>query len=133
MEEQRGSEERQRRDSLVEPLFGGLEGADDGSSVFQVVWIRDFSFQFLNLHNEDRPAEDGVYSTVFSVVDGVVVVGQTTKIGDEGVHADDAEPDAGWEPTEEEKLALSEHIDFSDGDCPPPDGCPMEPQNGSSP
>ena len=28
MEEQRGSEERQRRDSLVEPLFGGLEGAD---------------------------------------------------------------------------------------------------------
>ena len=32
MEEQRGSEERQRRDSLVEPLFGGLEGADEGSA-----------------------------------------------------------------------------------------------------
>ena len=31
MEERREPQERRRRDSLVEPLFGGLEGADDGS------------------------------------------------------------------------------------------------------
>jgi len=30
MKDERGSGERRRRDSLVEPLFGGLEGADEG-------------------------------------------------------------------------------------------------------
>jgi len=31
MEEQRGEEDRRRRDSIVEPIFGGLEGADEGA------------------------------------------------------------------------------------------------------
>jgi hypothetical protein len=31
MEEERGVEKRRQRDSLVEPLFGGLEGADEDS------------------------------------------------------------------------------------------------------
>ena len=31
MEERRDSEERRRRDAIVEPLFGGLEEADEGA------------------------------------------------------------------------------------------------------
>lgn len=31
MEERRDSEERRRRDAIVEPLFGGLKGADEGT------------------------------------------------------------------------------------------------------
>jgi len=32
MGEERGTEDRRRRDSIVEPLFGGLEGADEGTA-----------------------------------------------------------------------------------------------------
>lgn len=71
---------------------GGLRVA--GDSLYAVGWVRDFSFQLLNLDNAGRPPDDGVYETTFAVEQGTVTVGATQKLRDHVVAPSDvvAEP-----------------------------------------
>jgi len=80
---------------------------DDEGSV-HVDYTRDSTFQFLNLTNSGRPASDGVYS---AVLDGGLGVTATQTVRDD-VH-DGGEVDT-WVPTEEERDALEDIIDFGD-------------------
>lgn len=49
---------------------------------FKVGWVRDFSFQFLNISDRGRPSSDGLYETVFSVLQQRVTPVSTTKLAD---------------------------------------------------
>ncbi len=101
----------------------GLEAADSGNATFRVVWIRDFSFQFLNLSDEGRPVGDGIYATVVSLADdGALQVGATELIS-ELIVPQEAHEYGAWEPTDDELDELGEFITPDDGDCPPPYGC----------
>jgi hypothetical protein len=104
---------------------GEINASADGSRNYSIGYGRDFSFQFLNIRNDGRPATDGLYRAYFSVENGTIVIGETAKLADNIYPTADEVYDSldNWIPTEEEKEAGSEFIDFSDGDCPPPNGC----------
>ena len=97
----------------------------DGRREYSVQYIRDFTFSPLDAVNEGRPDTDGIYKAPFRIQNGAIITDTVEKIADtiyptaEEVY----ENTSTWEPTEEEQEALSEIIDFSDGDCPPPRGC----------
>ena len=81
----------------------------DDQGAVHVDYTRDSTFQFLNLTNNGRPAEDGVYSAVLTN-DGLGVA--NTETVREDVH-DGGEIER-WEPTDEEQAALEDIIDFGD-------------------
>ena len=54
-------------------------------ATYRVTWVRDFSFQFLNMSDTGRPPTDGIYVTSFSRNGERVVSGITTKISDKTV------------------------------------------------
>lgn len=86
--------------------------APDGAGAV-LTWARDFSFQFLNLTDAGRPAEDGIYRTELS---GGAKPGATTIVS--AVQNPLAESVAsGWEPTQEEKEDMAGTIDFDPGPC----------------
>lgn len=76
-------------------------------STYRVVWVRDFSFQFLNMSDAGRPETDGTYETTFTLQGKKLVVGATTKLADTTMYGSTVtfEP---WEPTPEELELLSQ-------------------------
>jgi len=68
-------------------------------------WARDFSYQFMNLSDAGRPAEDGVYRTIVTLGADGPAAGEATRI------ASRVNPlaEAGltpWEPSESERAEL---------------------------
>ena len=101
----------------------GLEAANDGSPTFRVLWIRDFSFQFLNLSDAGRTVGDGIYATLVSVdAEGEIEVGPTELVS-ERIVPEEAHEHGGWDPTDAELQELDGYVVKDDGDCPPPYGC----------
>ncbi len=83
----------------------GIEASDSRASAFRVLWIHDFSYQFLNLSNKGRPAEDGLYATTFvRTSDGDVIVEAAQRVSDV-IPKGSAEHEP-WTPTEQERAAL---------------------------
>ena len=97
----------------------------DGRREYSVQYIRDFTFSPLNAVNDGRPDTDGVYKTPFRIESGAILVDSAEKLADVIYPTANEvyENSTNWEPTEEEQEALSDIIDFGDGDCPPPNGC----------
>jgi len=104
----------------------GLEEANDGSGAFRVLWMRDFSFQFLNLNNRGRPETDGIYATTFETDEEGAPVALTVEKLMDGVMGEDAVVGEAWEPTPAELEEMGEFIKVDEGACPPPMGCPIE-------
>lgn len=75
-------------------------------------YTRDFSFQFLNMSDNGRPPEDGIYETALSTVGPEVRSGVTRKIADKTNPLANGTSLA-WEPTEADKAELGDLIDFS--------------------
>jgi len=85
---------------------------------FVVEWVRDFSFQFLNISDEGRPATDGVYATEIELNGDQLTVGATSLVSSSTKPEDQpAEP---WVPSDEEKARFGPHMVLPDG----PDGGP---------
>jgi hypothetical protein len=102
----------------------GLEESDWNKNAYRLLWIRDFSFQFLNLSNQGRPPEDGVYATEFVFTDlGSVEVGPTFRVSD--VIPSDSIVFEGWEPTDAELDEHADYIVYDEGPCSGPAGCPL--------
>jgi len=59
-----------------------VEAHPTEASTYRVVWIRDFSFQFMNMSDAGRPATDGTYETTFTLQGQKLIVGATTKSAD---------------------------------------------------
>ena len=102
--------------------IAGLQGADGGSSSFKIVWIRDFSYQFLNLGDIGRPDPDGIYETEVTVDAGQLAIGETTLLHDEVVPREARENEP-WQPTAAELEEYGEWIQVDAGLCGPPTGC----------
>lgn len=102
-----------------------LGAKSDGRREYSIQYVRDFTFSPLNAVNEGRPSTDGVYKAPFRVENGAIITDTVEKVADViyPTANDVYENSSNWEPTEEEREALSDIIDFSDGDCPPPNGC----------
>lgn len=101
----------------------GISADPETPGRYLVRYARDFSFNVLNMSDNGRPADDGIYEQAFDVGSAGVVVGTGTKVEDV------SNPLAGgtfekWEPSADDKAAMSDFIDFSDGPCP--NGCPIE-------
>jgi len=110
------------------------EGAEDGDSsgyaawiddltvedgTYRLGWIRDFSFQFLNMSDSGRPATDGRYKTILSF-DGQNLTSGESILESESVLG--APPASGeWIPSPEEKAMADGLFNITDGDCQ--DGC----------
>ncbi len=88
-------------------------------------YIRDSTFQFMNLSDNGRPAEDGVFRVEIrsSSPQSGIVVGATDKITSITNPASGA-PAEPWVPSDEERLQLEGVVSFDDGPCPT--GCPVE-------
>ncbi len=101
--------------------IGDMEVSTTGTTAYRVNYTHDASFQFLNLHNEGRPKDDGIYQIEFAA-NGTKLTAPTEK-----KLSDDVVPDRlaeGWEPTDEQKKEFAPYIDFGEGECPAPGGCP---------
>lgn len=55
---------------------------DDSRKQWVAGWVRDFSFQFLNISDRGRPETDGVYETSFTISQEQLVLGATRKVAD---------------------------------------------------
>ncbi len=84
-----------------------------GPDTAVVTWVRDFSFQFLNMANGGRPATDGTYETSLQISAGSINVGATTKLSP-SVAPPTSAPSQ-WTPTVDERNRLSPHMTL-----PPP-------------
>ena len=87
--------------TLIEPSLDwapwvlGVEARGEGA--FRVRYDRDFSFQFMNLTQAGRPAEDGTYAIDMRIgADGLMVVGAPERVADDvaGAPADQVDPEA---------------------------------------
>jgi hypothetical protein len=56
---------------------------DESKSQWVAGWVRDFSFQFLNISDRGRPETDGVYETAFTITQDQLVLGATRKVADQ--------------------------------------------------
>lgn len=89
-----------------------------------VTWQRDFSYSVLNMTDAGRPPEDGIYTTTVDLTTAVPVAVATRKV------TSVSNPLAGshfeqWKPTEAEKQAYADYIDFDEGPCA--NGCEADP------
>lgn len=104
-----------------------VEPAADGTD-WLVTFARDSTFHPLNLTNQARPDGDGVYQVRFGLTAGAVVARAPAELIRDQVVSDAQQTSTGnWEPTADERTQLAPYIDFDDGACPPPGGCPMPP------
>gem|GEM_PF-6752843 len=93
------------------------------SNRFRVTFAHDFSYQFMNLTDNGRPEDDGLYEVVLDVTsDGI-------KTNEAGMVAETQNPLAGdefseWNPTPQEEIDYAEFMTMGDGPCP--NGCPIE-------
>lgn len=84
----------------------GLEPHPTKPETYLVTWIRDFSFQFLNMSDAGRPPTDGTYGTTFSVKNKKLVIGNTTKLADTTMQGSGTVTVTTGELSEEEIAAL---------------------------
>jgi hypothetical protein len=68
-----------------------VEAHPTKAATYRVVWIRDFSFQFMNMSDAGRPATDGTYETTFTLKGQKLVVGATTKLADTTMYGAETE------------------------------------------
>jgi len=85
---------------------------EDGGGWYTLTYVRDFSFQFANLSDGGRPATDGVYEVSLRPSGGRILFGAPIKV------SSDTNPLAAgqagmWEPTDAEREAHGDLIDFS--------------------
>ena len=87
-----------------------VEAHPTEAETVRLVWVRDFTFQFMNVSDAGRPATDGTYETTISLSGGSLTVGATAKLTDSTF----AEPVGvtGWEPTAEERALLGDLFSF---------------------
>lgn len=86
--------------------------------VLALDYVRDSTFNLLNMSDAGRPPEDGVYRRTFTVTPSGFDVGEVQKLADRTNPFDGPKL---WEPTPEQLESSSDVIDFSDGECP--NGC----------
>ena len=97
---------------------------------FRVTFAHDFSYQFMNLTDNGRPEDDGLYEVVLDVTsDGI-------KTNEEAIVAETLNPLAGgqfsgWNPTPQEEIDYAEFMTMGDGPCP--NGCPIEEEEEENP
>lgn len=105
----------------------GLEASDARADGFRVAWVRDGTFQFLNLTDAGRGSADGIWTTDFTVhEDGSLSIGGSRREGD--LMGDGQASDGGaWVPGAPEREELGGVIDFGDGACGGPAGCTLPP------
>ncbi len=115
--------------AVVDPEGGwaawprSLAATDDDTNSITLDFVRDSTFNVLNMADAGRPPEDGVYTIRFTLESTGFVVSEPTHKTDDLTNPFESGP---WEPTEEEKIALEGVIDFSDGECS--EGCDGEPE-----
>jgi hypothetical protein len=86
---------------------------------YRVHWLRDFSFQFLNMSDVGRPATDGAYRTELSFDGSTLTAGATTQ---ESGSVLGPPPETGeWTPGPDEKTMADGLFNITDGECA--DGC----------
>ncbi len=99
--------------------LGLAEGSND---TLELDFVRDSTFNIMNLSDAGRPDDDGLYRISFKLESDGFMVSQPMHMTEPTMNPFTA---GAWEPTEADKAELSGVIDFSDGDCP--DGCPADP------
>jgi hypothetical protein len=92
-----------------------------GSASFEVGYIRDFSFQFLNLSNLGRPATDGIYKARFVLESSQARLELTSRVSE--VVPPKRVRQEPWDPTTEQKQRFGKYMSFEEGSCPAPAGC----------
>ncbi len=94
----------------------GLDQRDDGTITLR--YTRDFSFQFMNLTDEGRPAEDGVYEVELLTTETGVTASDAVKLSDTTNPLKEGTLMKEWTPTAEEEEVMGEFVTFGDGPCP---------------
>jgi hypothetical protein len=105
------------------PWVDAISQNEADSNQFVITYRRDFSFQFLNLSDRDRPETDGIYELRLTLRDGAFEVtgSEMTTSLQNPLRNSEA---TGWDPTPEEIAEYGDLIDFSGGPCQ--EGCPVE-------
>ncbi len=101
-------------------VVGAAPVADSAS--FELGYVRDFSFQFLNLANRGRPPTDGIYTTRFTL-DSAVAIESSVQTSTEVTPAKLVKQEP-WEPSAEQKSRFGKYMGFGEGSCAAPTGCP---------
>ena len=100
-----------------------LKPASD-SGRYQLRYTRDFSFQFMNIGDNGRPTDDGIYDVFLEITPQGPGIVRAQKVS-ELTNPPGAATSEGWEPTQAE---LAEHAPYfrpNTGRCPAPNGCPF--------
>ena len=104
-----------------------VEAEDLGAGIFSLTYAHDFSFQFMNMADNGRPSEDGMYKVTLDIPNASTInVQDVTKISDTSIIVKETPDENGWEPTPED-LERYPFMDGDDGPCA--DGC-LPPDSG---
>ena len=100
------------------PWISDLRVSD---GVLRLAYTRDFSFQFMNLSDNGRPSEDGIYEIVLTPLGGTLSASAPVKVADR-TNPLSSMPDTEWVPSDDDRSSLGEVFDF-DTKGPCQDGC----------
>ena len=98
------------------PRSLGLAEGDTNSLTLD--FVRDSTFNILNMTDGGRPEDDGIYTITFTLESDGFQVSEPMRMTSERTNPFISKR---WEPTEDEKTEFSGVIDFDDGACP--QGC----------